>query len=62
MIQNLDKKLDKEINQQAFVKPPSTNKADNIQNEQTPVVIKPVPRIDTGGVSKENISEKTLNQ
>jgi hypothetical protein len=62
MIQSLDKKLDKKIDQQTFVKPPSTNKADNLQNEQTPVVIKPVPQIDTGGVTQESISEKTLNQ
>ena len=60
--QKLDQKLDQKISKQAFVKPPSINKPDNHPNEQTPVIIKPVPQIDTGGVSKESISEKTLNQ
>jgi len=62
MIQNLDEKLDKKIDQQALIKPTSINKADNHPKELTPVVIKPVPKIDTGGVTKGSISEKTLNQ
>lgn len=60
MIQNLDKK----INLLSSVGPPSVKKADTQPKKQTPVVIKPAPQIDTntGGVTRDSISEKPLNQ
>jgi len=60
MIQNLDDKIDR----QTSVKVPVVKKADSPPKKQTPVVIKPLPQVetDTGGVTKGNISEKTLTQ
>jgi hypothetical protein len=61
-LEKMIQKLDKKIDHQASAKSPLVKKADNPVKKQTPVVIKPIPQIDTGGVTKESISEKTLNQ